>query len=148
MTEANQHNSINKRSGEISPRFFEILTIVNESLSELSNKEARDLLTMVGSIRNLRVVSADRPIGLTSVPQARSRISRASFPDRTIVPKPATWKKKPEWLAAIAAHRVLVTSLKDPINANRRDGLLTDLRKQEAEMKTLKQSLQGFRLPS
>lgn len=100
---------------------------------------------MIASVRNLRLVSADRPIGLQQTPGPGARVTRSSFPERTIVPRRAAWKANPEWVSAIAEHTRLVNLLKSETDAIAKEQLLVELRTLESSMKPLKQRLMGFR---
>jgi hypothetical protein len=105
-------------------------------LAGLSSREMKEALTMVASTHELRVVSANRPIGLVTPAEPKKTVKTV------IKPKKASWKEKPEWKTALADRATLVASLKASPPESQ-GALLQSLRAQEAEMKTLKQSLQG-----
>jgi hypothetical protein len=146
MSDSAKRNNVLGQSSkdDFSPQLLQSIAIATEELNKLSNKEAKELLTMLCSIRNLRVVSMDRPIGLSSAPAVRSRVTRGSYPERTIVPKRAAWKSHPEWVSAIAEHTKTVETLKTA-REEEKPTIVGILRSIEQSMKPLKQKLMGFR---
>jgi hypothetical protein len=114
---------------------IDAIASISAILSGLSNREAREVITMVSSVRNLRVVSMDRPIGRpTPMEEKPNKAKKAN--------KPSPWKKNPEWVAAVAARSTIVERLK--ANPGNSQAILADLRKQESAMKDLKRQLLGF----
>jgi len=127
----------------MSANFLSALAIVTAELEKLSNKEAQDLITMVGSVRNLRVVSAYRPIG-TILPRPPATIAagrRTTVISDTRPPKMA-WKQSPQFTELTNRRSAVVEKLKalDPSSIEK-GSLTSELRSIELELRLLKQSL-------
>jgi len=133
--------SINRNNGDDeNRRIMEATASINAILQGLSNKEAKEVLTMASSIRNLRVVSMDRPIGL-NIQKSAPPVGSNRQPSRAR-PKKAEWKNNPEWVAAEAEHSRLISLLKSSSSFNK-DEIIGQLRQHEANMKLLRQQLGG-----
>jgi transaldolase len=117
------------------------IAAINRALDTLSNKEAKEVLTMVCSIRNLRVVSMDRPIGLPLQSAPPKTVTQVS--SRKATPK-ATWKSDPRWGEIDKRHSTLVEQIKHDSDTTVKETHIEDLRKLELDMKSLKQQLRGF----
>jgi hypothetical protein len=135
-----------QQNNQFSPALYAAIAVIGAELSKLSNKEAKEALTMLGSVRNLRVVSADRPIGL-STGQVRNRPS-IDVRARTSRPQKVAWKSDPRWIREEKLHSDLVDQIKSETNSIEKSALICRLRQQEADMKTLKHQLSGFHEPS
>jgi len=96
---------------------------------------------MISSVRGLRIVSMDRPIGLPVQSAPPKTVTQVS--DRKATPK-ATWKSDPRWVAIDDSHSNLVEQIKRTSDAIAREALISNLREEEAKMKVLKHQLQGF----
>jgi hypothetical protein len=133
---------VTQQSNSFSPALISAIAKINAELSLLSNKEVKEALTMIGSIRNLRIVSMDRPIGLTSGPTPRQ--TSIDVRARASQPKRAAWRTNPQWTAMEKLHRDLVDRVKAASCSIDKDSALTLLRKHESAMKLQKQQLLGF----
>jgi hypothetical protein len=121
------------------------IAAISCELDKLSNKEVKEALTMVSSVRNLRIISMDRPIGLpiqSAPPKVRSPGSQKEV-SRKATPK-ATWKSDPRWVDVDRRHSELVSQIKTEPDAIAKGTAITSLRELEGEMKILKHQLQGF----
>jgi len=119
------------------------IATINEELSKLSNKEAREALTMVVALRNLRVIPMDRPIGL-SPPNQKAIASGIERKGRRAVSQPkALWKSDPSWAIANEEHKKLVDQIKASSDPNLRKELAFQLHDMELKIRSLKQSLRG-----
>jgi hypothetical protein len=117
------------------------IAAINCALDSLSNKEAKEVLTMVCSIRNLRIVSMDRPIGLPIQSAPPKTVTQVS--SRKATPK-ATWKSDPRWVDIDERHTHLVEQIKHDSDVTTKESHIELLRQLELDMKTLKQQLRGF----
>jgi hypothetical protein len=139
-------DQVRRDTNEFSPEELLAIANISSELSKLSNKKAKEVLTMLSSIRGLRIVSMDRPIGL---PQDKpkpmtSRGVRGPGPR----PKRASWKSDPGWVRMEKLHTDLVSAIKTESNPEGKARLVADLRNLESEMKSLKLSLLGFHPPA
>jgi len=131
------------------PVFAAIAVILGE-LNKLSNKEAREVLTMVSAVRNLRVVS----MGGTIVPNMVGMRPPPGFQGggpqerKTKSTPPAPWKSQAKWREANVAHAALVDRVKKEQDQEVKDGLISKLRDSEIAMKSLKRELRGFHSPT
>jgi len=124
------------------PKVISAIAQVTSILQSLSNKEVREVLIMVGSVRNLRIVSMDRPIS-QPMPYAKASIPGARRTKGNPTPR-ATWKDNPEWRSATAEHSTLVDQIKHQTDTTVKSQMLDELRYREVELKSLKRKLSGF----
>jgi hypothetical protein len=141
-----------KPDQQFSQELMDAIAYINSKLTLLSNKEAREALTMVASVRNLRLVSMDRPIGrpIDQLPRptkvgkpARAGGGCTGLSART----PPTWKLNPDWIASNKKHSELVSKIKGSSDSKEKESLIKELREIEVGMKLYKRKLVGFRLP-
>jgi hypothetical protein len=128
---------------EFSSTFLTAIAVMKAELSKLTNKEAKEVLTMLSSIRNLRIVAMDRPIGRPIAESGGGPDTGPSPKGRKNSQPSAPWKADPRWKSAIADHSKLVTSLKTETDAIAKASLLVLLRDSELALKALKRELQG-----
>jgi len=128
------------------------ITSVMEILSQHSNVEVKELLSMVSASRNLRIVSMDRPIGLPTVTVRGGNTGVTTRTDTKTPSKPtpkASWKADAKWVAADAEHTHRIELIKGEPDENRRATLSRELHEYEATViKPLKLQLRGFRPPT
>jgi len=136
-------NQKSNNPSEWTPAFIAAIAAVNTELSKLSNKEAKELITIVSSTRGLNVRSAYVPIGsiITQAPK------RAIAPKGAKQPSKAAWKSDPRWISIEGQHKTLVGRIKSEIDLSVKNGLVSDLRKLEADMKALKHGPLGVSAP-
>jgi hypothetical protein len=123
---------------------LEAIATISSELSKLSNKEAKEVLTMVCSNKNLRVVPLQSAIAPNSVIRRPPGIPRKPNERAAKATPPAGWKKTSEWCSATAKHDSMVSALKKEPDLDRRRIILEDLRESEVQLKILKRKLQGF----
>jgi len=120
---------------------FSAMAEIKAVLDRLSNKEAAQALTMLASLRNLRVVSMDRPIGQQAQSQApAAKAEKVKGEGKT---PPAAWRKTKQWQEAEEIHQGIVAQIKSEEDPTQVEVLRSTLREQEQTMKVLKQELQG-----
>jgi hypothetical protein len=117
---------------------------VKKLFSMLSNKEAREVMTLVGSTMNLRVIPMDRPIGQAIVVASPGNPRRLPMKGSATAQPEAKWKRDSRWVEISTRHKALVQSLKSA-KADEKAGFLSALRIVEIEMKELRESLRSFR---
>jgi len=100
---------------------------------------------MIASLRNLRIVSMDRPIGLSTVQPPPRVITRGGVREISRNTPRASWKSDPKWISATAEHTTIIDQIKSATNAIAKEELLGTLRNNESYLKTLRRELQGFR---
>jgi len=141
-------NSQAKPSG-LSSEAIAAIAAMTTALAGLSNREAREVVTMVAASRQLRVTSMMAPIGSTQgvARPAQSgginKVASAAPAKKQAPPPPAAWKQDAKWKEASAARATIVAELKECDDNSRREVLIGRLRSMETSLKTLKQQLQG-----
>lgn len=123
---------------------LEAIATISSELSKLSNKEAKEALTMVSSSRNLRVVPLQSAIAPNSAIRRPAGIPRSGMERAAKATPPAGWKQSSEWRSASAEHDSMVAALKGEPDANKRQAILKALRESEVQLKLLKRKLRGF----
>jgi len=99
---------------------------------------------MLAALKNLRVISMDRPIGQSGAAPAQPSEAKAKKEKGEGKTPPAAWRNTKQWKEAEEIHQGIVAQIKsvkeDPTKV---ESLRSHLREQEATMKVLKQELQG-----
>jgi len=140
--------ALGKHSG-LSPEALAALAVVSSALSGLSNKEAREVLTMAAATRQLRVTSMLAPIGATqgvarpTQSGGHRAVASAEPAKKQAPPPPAAWRQSEAWKEASANRATIVAQLKECADDSQREALVGRLRSTEASLRTLKQKLQG-----
>jgi hypothetical protein len=122
---------------------FSATAEIQKILSGLSNKEATQALTMVAALKNLRVISMDRPIGQSAPSAPGPTPAKAKKEKGQNKTAPSSWKLTQEWKAAEEIHQGIVAQIKSEKDSTIVESLRSHLREQEETMKALKQKLRG-----
>jgi len=134
----NEQDSV-RQGNSLDPKVLEAVRTIAEALSGLTNKQSQQALAMVTSLRNLRVVPMDRPIG-NNQPAVKKTTGESSSGKSS--PR-ASWKQNAQWSAAQQQRNELVAAVKSSSSEADRLLLVEELHAFEERMKALKQSLRG-----
>jgi len=126
-----------------SAELFSAVAEIKSVLDRLSNKEASQALTMLAALRNLRVISMDRPIGPSGTPANQTPKATARKVKGEGKTPPAAWKQDVRWENAQLVHRGIIAVIKTNTDPTKVESMTSDLRQHEQRMKDLKQELQG-----
>jgi hypothetical protein len=123
---------------------FALAEQISQLLAKASNKNAKQALEMVAALRGLRVISADRPIGLTNVGKQQPTTNQKKPKAAGKQPAPAAWKQTPEYKQAIASRESCLSKVKShPADDEEKKHLLAALHAADAVLKNLRQSKAG-----
>jgi len=123
---------------------FALAEQISQLLAKASNKNAKQALEMVAALRGLRVISADRPIGLSNVGKQQPTTNQKKPKATGKQPVPAAWKQTPEYKKAIASREACLSKVKShPADDEEKQHLLAALHAADAVLKNLRQSKAG-----
>lgn len=118
---------------------YQLAGQIDQLLAGASNRITREALMVVASRHNLRVVPADRPIGMVCQPPKKEGGKKKPSGGAKAQPRKAEWKTKPEYLALSKQRKELVAQLNALKEAGVEDNsLLQRLRSTESAIKALR----------
>jgi hypothetical protein len=138
--------------GKSSKDIFVIAGQIEALIKNCSNKEVLKILSAVGSQHNLRTISMDRPIGLSTTGTVKAGPPQSTGQKKKKASKkgptpPAAWKQTDEYHHLSGLHRERVEILKslDPatVSAASIEDAKNDLREVERKLKDLKKRTAG-----
>jgi len=121
---------------------FDTANQIRKHLDKLSNREFKEVLTMMASIKGLRVIPMSMPIGNSSLGTTRTATAAPirSNTQKGVPPRKAPYKESPEWIELTNSRLGIVDSIKQESDSNKKQALVRTLRQVEESLKALRQT--------